>query len=96
MTLAELNRWALQHNWGKARREWLDMYLEKFVILPYTNKLCMTWAEVTVAARATGRRIECADAWIAATAIHIGVPLVTHNYSNYLGVPNLRLISHGS
>jgi len=50
---------------------------------------------VTVAAQAAGRRIECADAWIAATALLYAVPLVTHNRSDYLGVPGLTLISHG-
>jgi tRNA(fMet)-specific endonuclease VapC len=39
------------------------------------------WAEVTVAAQSRGRRIECADAWIAATALRHDVPLVTHNRS---------------
>jgi predicted nucleic acid-binding protein len=47
-----------------------------------------------VAAQAVGRRIECADAWIAATASIYGVPLVAHNQSDYLGVPGLTLISH--
>jgi len=45
-------------------------------------------------AQAAGRRIECADAWIAATAMLYGVPLVTHNRSDYPGVSGLTLISH--
>ena len=52
-------------------------------------------AEVTVAAQACGRRIDCADAWIAATALIADAPLITHNRSDYLGVPGLTLISHG-
>jgi predicted nucleic acid-binding protein len=48
-----------------------------------------------VAAQAAGRRMECADAWIAATAALYGAPLVTHNRSHYLGVDGLKLISHG-
>jgi predicted nucleic acid-binding protein len=50
MTLAELERWAIQSN------------LERFVILPYSRRLCIIWAEVTVAAQSRGCRIECADA----------------------------------
>jgi predicted nucleic acid-binding protein len=50
---------------------------------------------VTVAAQACGRRIDCADAWIAATALLTGAPLITHNRNDYLGVPGLTLISHG-
>ena len=95
MTLAELDRWAIQSRWGAARREWLRLYLQKFVVLPYSRKLCTLWADVTVAAQSRGCRIECADAWIAATALRHDVPLVTHNRSDYLGVPDLKLISHG-
>ena len=39
-----------------ARREWLRLYLERFVLLPYSRRLCTMWAEVTVAAQASGRR----------------------------------------
>jgi tRNA(fMet)-specific endonuclease VapC len=95
MKLAELDRWALQSKWGAQRREWLRVYLERFVVLPYNRRLCAVWAEVTVAAQARGRRIECADAWIAATALRHGVPLVTHNRSDYAGVPGLKVIAYG-
>jgi tRNA(fMet)-specific endonuclease VapC len=71
------------------------VYLERFVVLPYNRRLCAVWAEVTVAAQARGRRIECADAWIAATALRHGVPLVTHNRSDYAGVPGLKVIAYG-
>jgi tRNA(fMet)-specific endonuclease VapC len=66
---------------GEARRNWLNRYLSPFVILPFDRALCMKWAEVTVAAQARGYRIECADAWIAATALLYDLPLVTHNRS---------------
>lgn len=62
MRLAELDRWAIQYQWGETRR---------------------------------GRRIECADAWIAATALLHDVPLVTHNRGDYAGVTGLNLLSHG-
>ena len=68
MTIAELDRWVIQRNWGQSRRNWLNRYLDPFVILPYNRALCTRWAEVTVAAQARGYRIDCADAWIAASA----------------------------
>ncbi len=95
MTLAELDRWVLEARWGEARRNRLREYLEPFVVLPYDRDLCTKWAEVTVAAQASGRSINCADAWIAATALITGAPLITHNRNDYLGVPGLPLISHG-
>jgi predicted nucleic acid-binding protein len=42
-----------------------------------------------VAARANGRRIETADAGIAATALLYGASLVTHNSKDHSGVPDL-------
>ena len=95
MTVAELDRWVLEARWGEARSNKLRQYLEPFVIFPYDRALCSRWAEATVAAQANGRRIDCADAWIAATALHCGAPLVTHNRNDYLGVPGLVVISHG-
>ena len=94
MTVAELDRWVLQAQGGEARRERLREYLEPFAVLPYDRALCAKWAEVTVAAESRGLRIDCADAWIAATALLCNAPLITHNRNDYLGVPRLRLISH--
>jgi tRNA(fMet)-specific endonuclease VapC len=91
MTVAELDRWVIHRKWSDARRKWLHRYLEPFVILPYHRALCTKWAEVTVA-QARGCRIECADAWIAATALLHDLPLVTHNRRDYQGVPGLTLV----
>jgi tRNA(fMet)-specific endonuclease VapC len=74
MTLAELDRWAIQSKWSDARRNWLHLYLEPFIVMPYNRALCTKWAQVTVAAQANGYRIECADAWIAETALLYDLP----------------------
>ena len=95
MTVAEVERWAIQYLWGQHRLHWLHLYLNRFTVVPSSPDLCRKWAEVMVAAQAAGRRIECADAWIAATASLYSVPLVTHNRGDYLGVSGLTLISHG-
>jgi len=94
MTVAEVERWAVQYRWGEQRWRWLYLYLRRFTVVPSSPGLCRAWAEVMVAAQAAGRRIECADAWIAATALLYGVPLVTHNRNDCLGVPGLTLVSH--
>ena len=95
MTVAELERWALQYQWSSKRLYWLHLYLQRFVVVPSSSDLCHKWAEAMVAAQAAGRRIESADAWIAATAVLYKAPLVTHNRNDYLGVPGLKLITRG-
>jgi len=91
MTEAELEQWALLANWSEKRVDWLRLFLSRFVVVPSSHDLVLKWAEAMVAARRNGRRIETADAWIAATALLYDVPLLTHNKADYLGVPGLQL-----
>jgi tRNA(fMet)-specific endonuclease VapC len=93
MTVAELQRWALERRWGERRRSELARYLKQFTALYATEELCGWWASVMVGARQKGHRIEVADAWIAATSLLYGLPLVTHNPGDYRGVDGLRTIS---
>ena len=90
MTEAELEQWALLANWSASRLEWLRLFLGRCVIVPSSHDLVLKWAEIMVAARKSGRRIETADARIAATALLYDAALLTHNKSDYLGVPGLR------
>lgn len=92
MTEAELEQWALLANWSTKRVEWLRLFLRRFVIVPSSHDLVLKWAEAMVATRRAGRRIETADAWIAATALLYDAPLLTHNKSDYLGVSGLRFV----
>jgi tRNA(fMet)-specific endonuclease VapC len=92
MTVAELERWALGRNWGPGRVASLERFLERFALVPFDRPLCRRWAEAMDGARRQGRPIQTADAWIAATALHLGLPLVTHNPSDYAGVPGLNVL----
>ena len=94
MTVAEIERWVLQHRWGNQRVQLLRTFLQRFTVVPSSPDLCRKWAEVMVGARAAGRRVESTDAWIAATALLHGAPLLTNNRRDYLGVSGLILISH--
>ncbi len=91
MTVAELDRWALQYRWGPARLERLAVFLEQFVIVLADRALCHTWAVVMDGARQLGRPVGTADAWIVATALALDIPLVTNNCADYAGVARLRL-----
>ena len=92
MTEAELERWILQAKWGSARIIRFRTYMKRFVSVPSSRDLIVKWAEVMVAARSIGRRIEAADAWIAATALLYEAPLVTNNPRDYVGVAAITLL----
>lgn len=91
MTLAELEYWAISRGWGDPRRRSLEKHLEQFVVVFVEPRLCRIWARVVDQARRNGRPILPSDAWIAATAISLDVPLITNNRSDYAGVDELVL-----
>lgn len=81
MSVAELDQWALETN------------LKRYLIQPSSRELGQHWATVMVSAKIKGRPISAADAWIAATALFFGVPLVTHNAGDYAGVNSLQILT---
>ena len=93
MSLAELRRWTLERNWGEGRRQELEGYLTRYLILHSDDLMCDRWAYAMNSARLQGRPIGPADAWIAATALLLDAPLITHNGAHYRGVEGLRVIS---
>ena len=93
MTEAELEQWILLAKWGVERVRRFRIFMTGFASVPSSRDLILQWAEVMVAARANGRRIEAADAWIAATTLLYNATLITHNPKHYLGVPNLGVHS---
>ena len=93
MTLAELRSWMRHRNWGPARRQRLERYLQRYQLIYASDELCEFWAQATDSARRNGRPISAADAWVAATALMENVSLVTHNRSDYEGVAGLSIIS---
>lgn len=92
MTVAELDRWVIERQWGNARIANLARYLEAFAIVIVDRDMCRTWARIMADAKRDGRPILTADAWIAATALTLNVPLVTHNRDDYASIRGLTLI----
>jgi tRNA(fMet)-specific endonuclease VapC len=78
-TVAELRFGALNRQWGRVRIQALETFIERLEIVGYTDELSTKWARVAYEARRAGRRLEAGDAWIAATALLLGAPLVTHD-----------------
>jgi predicted nucleic acid-binding protein len=92
MTLAELDRRSLERNWGRGGKLALAQHLTRYAVLPASRDLCAKWAEVAFATRRKGRPIQTTDAWIAASALHYHVPLITNNRDDYSFVDGLALL----
>lgn len=82
-TQAELLRGIIAASWGARRRQHIESRLKKYVIEHSSDALSLRWAEA----------IAAADAWVAATALHLGMPLITHNKNHFIGVDGLNVIS---
>lgn len=95
-TEAELLRGAMAANWSVQRRQHLESRLQKYIIEPSSYRLSLCWAAAMDSAKRRGQPIGAADAWIAATALHLGVPLISHNRNHFVGVDGLIVISESS
>jgi len=92
VTVAELNSWAEDNNWGSRRRLELRTFLSRFPMIPCTAGIPELFAKIMAVRQRVGRPMLPDDAWIAATAIHHDLPLATHD-ANFLNTEGLRVIS---
>jgi predicted nucleic acid-binding protein len=92
VTVAELNSWAEDNNWGARRRLELRIFLSRFPMVPCTAGIPELFAKIMADRQRAGRPMLPDDGWIAATAMYHDLPLVTHD-ANFLGTEGLRVIS---
>jgi predicted nucleic acid-binding protein len=80
-TVAELRFGALLAEWGERRRQLLEARMASATVIPVTDPLLTTVAELRLACRSAGHpladRIHTNDLWIAASAVHIDAPIVS-------------------
>jgi predicted nucleic acid-binding protein len=81
VTVSELRYGALVAGWGEARSNRLDESIQATTIVPVSDRFLSTLAELRFACRRAGHplhdRAHANDLWIAASALHIGAPLLT-------------------
>lgn len=95
-TVAELYQWAEKSEWGDKRRERLQAWLHRFVVLGYDEETARIWAQIRAERERQGRPLAAQDAWVAACAIRHGYLLITHNAADYTGIASLTLISEAT
>ena len=93
-TVSELLYGALVAEWSEVRRERLEEAIQATTVVPVSNKLLTTTAELRFACRRAGHplhdRTHANDLWIAASAVQINAPLLTGD-SVFNDAPGLTL-----
>jgi predicted nucleic acid-binding protein len=81
VTVAELRYGALVADWGEQRLHQLEQSIAATTVVPVSDALLTVAAEVRHACRLVGHPLHepfhTNDLWIAASAVHIGAPLLT-------------------
>ena len=90
-TLEELRFGAFVNGWGSQRWEALLVRLRRYGVIWPDPALVETCARLRSERQRIGRRLEPADAWIAATALSLQCPLVSHD-GDFDDIPGLKLI----
>ncbi|MCB0045756.1 MAG: type II toxin-antitoxin system VapC family toxin [Caldilineaceae bacterium] len=94
MTVAELYQWAAVRKWGERRRDQLTQTLKAdYTVLSFDVRLCQIWGEIRARRLSIGKPISAQDAWVAATASHYAIPLITHNPKDFIDISNLKIIT---
>ena len=95
MTMSELLVWAEINPWNTEQvTKAINDYLEAAQVLPLSAPICRFWADIRLQRRFAGRPISVEDAFIAATALHHNLPLVTHNAKDFAEIEQLAIISY--
>ncbi|HEX4901788.1 MAG TPA: PIN domain-containing protein [Acidimicrobiales bacterium] len=94
VTVAELRYGALVAGWGDQRRQRLEQSIAATTVVPVSDSLLTTAAELRHACRQVGHAlhesVHANDLWIAASAVHIGEPLLTAD-AVFDDVPGLNI-----
>jgi tRNA(fMet)-specific endonuclease VapC len=82
-TVAELRYGALLRGWGTARLRRMEAEIVRTEVVHSGHELIRVYAELRVACQRIGhalcQREHDADRWIAATALRLGIPLVSND-----------------
>jgi predicted nucleic acid-binding protein len=93
VTLAEIEYGMEIKNWGTRRRDLMSRFLSRFKPLLPDIDTAKQWAVIKSGCEKKGRPISFPDAWIAAAALQLNIPLVTHNACDYESIEGLTILT---
>jgi tRNA(fMet)-specific endonuclease VapC len=66
-----------------------------YQIVPIDADIALRYGELSRRLRESGQNIGANDMWIAATAVELGLPLLTRNVGHFGRVPELEVLTYG-
>ena len=94
VTVGELLYGAYRANWSDRRTNELLAFARSFIVTSVNGTVAEYWGRIRAEASAAGKTLPLTDAWIAATALTLECPLVTHNPSDFASIEDLQVISY--
>jgi len=92
LAVSESRQGVVYSNWGMTKLKDLDAFLGNFVLLESNAEIANVCGGLLGRCKQIGRALSWPDAWAAATAIWLDVPLVTHD-RDLERVPDLRVLT---
>ena len=94
ITIGELRAGVLAASDVEARDRRLATLTQALALqpIPVDDRVADAWAKLRLLLRDSGQRMAVNDSWIAATAMSLGIPVVTHD-EDYVEVSGLSVIN---
>ena len=90
-TVGELLIWAKSPTIVPSGPSQIRQFIESTIVLEGTAEVADIYSEIVRRWKAEGRRLRIEDAWIGATALAHGLPLITYDQRNFLSMVDLGL-----
>jgi predicted nucleic acid-binding protein len=89
ITIAEIQQGAT----NKENLQQINRLLKQYIVLPIDHQISNIFSTL-VQKYVLSHNTDIGDSFVAATALHYQLPLLTMNYKHYKHIPNLQLIRH--
>ena len=92
LAVAEFRAGVVQKNWGSRKIASLDAFLNRYILIEANPEIANVSGGIRACCAGVGRALSWPDAWAAATALWLDVPLVTHDW-DLEGIPGLQVLT---
>jgi predicted nucleic acid-binding protein len=90
VTIAEIQQGAT----SKENLQQINRFIKQYIILPIEYNISNIFSNL-VQKYVLSHDTDIGDTFVAATALHYQLPLLTMNLKHYKHIPNLQLVKHG-